>query len=386
MGTGSLKNMFKAINLGNTYEHHPDAVIVIDYYKNIISWNKQAESLFEYTPKEALKKNISLIFGKDVDKIYKSLNENKSIILSTKTKSTKELIIEATCSDAEVKNEVIIAIRNVTQSHKVVENIINEYDNLVNISKNKSSFIASLSHELRTPMHSIIGFSQALLDGLGGELTEKQKKYVSIVSKNANNLLALLNSLLDLSKIESGKMEYSYKVFDVVSLISSVAETMNPMIQEKKLELTFDFDDVVKKNVYSDENHIRQIIQNLFSNSIKFTEIGSIRIKAMHPDLDFVKEQGLTPKEDYTDKSYLMITVADTGIGIADDEQSIIFDEYRQLDRANSKKYGGTGLGLAIAKKILLELGGTIWVESELGEGSTFNLIFPIERPKESAN
>lgn len=382
MDTKNLKNIFKNIRISDTYDKYPDAVLSFDFQKNIVIWNKQAQNLFGYTKKEIVGKNVNYIFNEDTEKIYKGLNENRSVAISARTKSNTEIIAEVTCADLEGQSEIIIAIRDITRSRKAIEKIVAEYDNVLNESQNKSSFVSSLSGELRTPMHSIIGFSQALLDGLGGELSEKQKKYVSIISKNANNLLALLNSLLDLSKIEAGKMEYSFKIFDVISLINSIVEIVNPILAEKKVELSVDLSDIIKKSIYSDENHLRQILLNILTNAVKFIDLGSISIKVLHPDLEFIRYQGIEVLPEYTDKSFLMFSIADTGIGIAENDINYIFDEYRQLDRTNSKKYGGTGLSLAITKKITEGLGGKIWVESELGEGSTFSFIIPIDRPK----
>ncbi|MCK7516060.1 MAG: ATP-binding protein [Desulfobacterales bacterium] len=127
---------------------------------------------------------------------------------------------------------------------------------------------------------------------------------------------------------------------------------------------------------------IRQVLLNILTNAVKFTEIGSVNLKVIHPDLEFLKYQGINVPVNYTDKSYLMFSVTDTGIGIAEENLNNIFSEYRQFDRSASKKYGGTGLGLAISKKILEHLGGIIWVESEQTQGSTFSFIIPIERPK----
>jgi signal transduction histidine kinase len=239
-----------------------------------------------------------------------------------------------------------------------------------------------LSHELRTPVHSIIGFSQALLDGISGKLAEKQEKYVSIVSKNATSLLTLLNNILDLSKIEAGKMEFNFKNFDVIQLINSVTEITEHFAEDKKLAFSVDLSDVVRRNIYSDENMLRQVLLNILNNAVKFTEIGSVNIKVLHPDLEFLKSHGVTVPFDSTDKSYLMFSVTDTGIGISDEDSKNIFDEYRQFDRSASKKYGGTGLGLAITKKILNNLGGSIWVESEYSQGSTFSVVIPVDRPK----
>lgn len=376
----NLKSLFKGFYNYETYNQHPDAVIIINYKKNIVFWNKRAQKIFEFTSRDVIGKNIGVIFNEEIEKIYQNLVENKSTVLAARTKANHELFVEITCSNVENKEEVIISVRDVTKNQKIIEKLLIEYENMQGISKNKSKFIANLSHELRTPMHSVIGFSQALLDGLGGDLSDKQAKYVNIISRNANSLHSLLNSILDISRIEAGKMEYNYRYFDIVQLINSVVEAINPFLKDKKLDFSMDLADVQKRNIYSDENLLRQVLINLVSNAVKFTESGSVHIKATHPDLNFIEYQGLEIPKAFTAKSYLMVSVSDTGMGIVEEELNNIFDEYRQLDKSISKKFGGTGLGLAITRKILAEMNGVIWVESEIGQGATFSFIIPIEK------
>ncbi|OGI21738.1 MAG: hypothetical protein A2287_05710 [Candidatus Melainabacteria bacterium RIFOXYA12_FULL_32_12] len=377
-----FKSLFKQNLSYEISDNYPDGLIVINYQKSVVYWNKKAQELFGFSKKEVIGKNIGFIFADEVEKVYQSLGENRSLVLSVRTKLDQEIFVEITCADANNKEEMLITVRDVTKTQKLLEGLKAELDKTAKASQNKSSFVASLSHELRTPVHSMIGFSQALLDGISGRLTEKQEKYVSIISKNATNLLALLNNVLDLSKIEAGKMEFNFKNFDVVQVINSVTEVISHFAADKKLEFTVDLSDVIKRSIYSDENMLRQVLLNVLNNAVKFTEIGSLSLKVIHPDLEFIRYQGINVPPDFTDKSYLMFSITDTGIGIAEEDVNNIFDEYRQFDRSASKKYGGTGLGLAITKKILNHLGGVIWVESEYSQGSTFSFIVPVERPK----
>ncbi len=378
----NLKSLFKGIRSYECYKDFPDAVIVISYSQNVRFWNKRAKKIFGYTENEILGKNIGLIFSDDSEKIGTVLGKDKPIIFSARTKEDKEIFVEISCVDIKENEDILICARDVSKNQKILEKLLLEYENSHKIIKNKSSFIADLSNDLRTPLHSIIGFSQALIDGLGGDLNEKQMKYVTIIDKNSNSLLALLSNVLDLSKIEAGKMEFNFKHFDVIQLIHAVLEQMTAQLKDKKIELSSDLTDVVKRNIFSDENMLRQVLLNILNNAVKFTESGSVSLKVMHPDLEFLDYQRIEVPPEYTDKSYLMFSVTDTGIGIAENELNNIFDEFRTVDKNISKKYGGTGLSLAITRKLLSELGGIIWVESEQTQGSTFSFIIPVERPK----
>lgn len=376
----NIKSLFKGIQVQEGYDNYPDAVIIINFQKNITYWNKRAKQIFGFSKRDVIGKNIGIIFSDDVEKVYQHIAEAKCTVLTARTKNEKEIFVEICSSEADENDEIIIAARDVTKNQKIIEKLLLEYDKVLAVSKNKSSLIANLSHELRSPIHFIIGFGQVLLDGLGGKLSEKQEKYVQLINKNANNLLAFLNNILDLSKIEAGKMEVNYKLFDVIQFVNSLTESFMPVAQDKKLNFTVDLSDVVKKNINTDENLLRQILINILTNAIKYTDMGSINMKVSHPDLDMVNNFGIEIQPDFTDKSYMMFSVTDTGIGIPDNALKSIFDEFRQLDKTMNKKYGGTGLGLAITKKLLKVLGGSINVESELKQGSTFSFIIPIER------
>lgn len=384
----SIKSLFKGIISLEELDSYPDAVVIVNKQRNIIFWSRRAEEILGLERKYVVNRNLEAIFGESIKKIYQKSGENQSLIIKfadtpeRKIKRNGNVFIEITCNYQVNKEEQILVFRDVTKNQTLIEKLMSEYEKVLNISLNKSGFIADLSHEIRTPIHSIIGFSQALIDGLGGELSDKQKKYISIISKNANNLLTLLNSILDISKIEAGKMEFNFKPFDVHQLLNLVSEIINPMLKEKKLNFTLELSDQVKRSIYSDENMLRQVLLNLLTNAVKFTELGDIKMKVSYPELETVKMHGFSIPDEFTEKSYLMFQIADTGIGIAKEDFENIFNEYRQLDRAASKKYGGTGLGLPITLKILRELGGVIWVVSEVSKGSIFSFIIPIERIK----
>jgi hypothetical protein len=226
----------------------------------------------------------------------------------------------------------------------------------------KSQFLANMSHELRTPLNSIIGFSDVLLEeGLEegfGKLNEKQKKYAHNINTSGRHLLGIINDILDISKIEAGKMELEPEQFELEEIISELKNTLEPLVKKKQLIL--DVDTNQECPVYADKLKIKQMLYNLFSNAIKFTpEKGKIAI-----DIDYGDED-------------ITIGVSDSGIGIPPEEQDKIFESFRQLDSNSNRQYQGTGLGLALVKKIIEMHGGQIWVESESGKGSTFKFTLP---------
>ena len=223
----------------------------------------------------------------------------------------------------------------------------------------KSEFLASVSHELRTPMNAIIGYTKLMLDGLDGDLTEQQNADLERVVQAADNLLGLINGLLDLAKIEAGKMELSIEEVDVPLVIDDVIELVRPSADAKSLSLRAEIASALPA-AWADRSRIRQVLVNLMANAVKFTEHGGVTIRASMVD------------------GWITVAVADTGVGIPPEAQTYIFDEFRQVDASTTRRYGGTGLGLAISKRLIALHGGRIWVDSSVGIGSTFLFTLPV--------
>jgi signal transduction histidine kinase/DNA-binding response OmpR family regulator len=227
----------------------------------------------------------------------------------------------------------------------------------------KSQFLSNMSHELRTPLNSILALSSILLARMDGDLTEEQEKQIKIIEKSGKSLLHLINDILDISKIEAGRMDLIVSEYDVADFLHSIEITIRPMVREADLEFAIEREGHIDFHS-TDENKLKQILLNLLSNAIKFTPKGKVTLSVKRTKFDDVLE----------------FCVADTGIGIEAGHFDSIFDPFRQLDGTATRKYGGTGLGLALTKKLVELLGGRIWVESETGKGSRFSFALPAQR------
>jgi signal transduction histidine kinase/HAMP domain-containing protein len=223
----------------------------------------------------------------------------------------------------------------------------------------KSEFLASVSHELRTPMNAIIGYTKLMLDGLDGDMNEQQVADLQRVAQAADNLLGLINGLLDLAKIEAGKMELNAEEVDVHVVVEEVIELIRPQADAKGLALEMDVP-LALPAAFADRARVRQVLVNLAANAVKFTERGSVTVAAASAD------------------GWITLSVPDTGVGISPEAQAYIFDEFRQADSSTTRRYGGTGLGLAISKRLVGLHGGRIWVDSNMGTGSTFRFTLPV--------
>jgi signal transduction histidine kinase len=225
-------------------------------------------------------------------------------------------------------------------------------------SRHKSEFLANMSHELRTPLNAIIGFSEVLAEKMFGEVNEKQAEYLADILESGRHLLSLINDILDLSKIEAGRMELEPSDFDLPAAIENALILVRERAQRRAIRLGHDVDERLGK-IHGDERKVKQVLLNLLSNALKFTPEGG-RIDVRAAAHDGVAE----------------ISVSDTGVGIAPEDQEAVFEEFKQVGMA-SKKVEGTGLGLAISRKFIELHGGRMWVESQPGKGATFTFTLP---------
>jgi len=236
------------------------------------------------------------------------------------------------------------------------------YAQLETTSRHKSEFLANMSHELRTPLNAIIGFSEVLLERMFGELNPKQDEYLQDIMTSGRHLLSLINDILDLSKIEAGRMELELTKFDLPAAMENALTLVRGRAEAHAIALTQDVDQRLGEFV-ADERKLKQVLVNLLSNAVKFTpEGGRVDVRAAPAD------------------GGVEISVSDTGIGIAPEDQEAIFEEFRQAGGDYTRKREGTGLGLSLARKFVELHGGRLWVKSEMGNGSTFTFTLP-ERP-----
>jgi signal transduction histidine kinase len=267
--------------------------------------------------------------------------------------SEKEIALLKTFAD-----QAVIAIQNARLFHEIQD----KSRQLEVANKHKSEFLANMSHELRTPLNAIIGFSEVLLERMFGELNEKQDDYLKDIHSSGKHLLTLINDILDLSKVEAGRMELEPSTFDLPSAISNAMTLVRERAHRHGIKLVLGADPNLGE-IVADERKLKQILVNLLSNAVKFTpDGGRIDINA-HRDADNV-----------------VIAVRDTGIGIAREDQDAVFEEFRQVGRNYTNKQEGTGLGLALTRKFVELHGGKIWLDSEPAKGSTFTFTIPIQR------
>ncbi len=300
-----------------------------------------------------------------IEQIFQTGNKSSGEFTAEDGSSWSVQVTPVTDEDGKVVG-VLETCRDITEK-KEAEKLLQE-KKLAEIANNtKSEFLANMSHELRTPLNSIIGFSDILYEQMFGKLNEKQLKYVGNISKSGKHLLDLINSILDLSKVEAGKLELDYKEFKLADKLRTTETILSPIAEKKNIKIEIEIDSKLT-TIFADEAKFAQIMYNLLDNAIKFSyENGVVEVSARKKE------------------SLVEISVKDTGIGIKDEDQSKLFKPFSQINSFSSKEYQGVGLGLSLVKQIVHLHGGYVWFRSKTGEGSTFVFTIPISGNLRSA-
>jgi PAS domain S-box-containing protein len=358
-------------------ESVPDAIVIVDMLGNIQSVNKQTEEMFGYQRGEIMGSKIELLMPSRFKEAHadhrdgfvshpKTRKMGEGMQLFAKRKNGDEFPVEISLSKIETEDGFMVcsSIRDVTNQKRIENELTEAIKNAENAVKSKQQFLSNMSHEIRTPMNAIIGFTKVILKT---ELTPKQKEYLSAIKMSGDTLIVLINDILDLAKVDAGKMVFEKEPFKLSLSISTMLHLFETKIQEKNLELIVKYDQRIPEVLVGDAIRLHQIILNLVSNAVKFTSEGKITIGVRKLTED---EENIT----------IEFSVSDTGIGIETKKIDKIFENFQQAHSQTSRIFGGTGLGLAIVKQLVEAQGGSIEVESEVDKGSTFNFVLAFKK------
>ena len=280
----------------------------------------------------------------------------------------KARLLTEQSSDLEIKN------REIEMARLGLEE---KAEQLALSSQYKSEFLANMSHELRTPLNSLLILAKLLADNPQKNLSDKQMEFARTIHNAGSDLLSLINDILDLSKVEAGKMDVRPAPVVLAGVCDYVGSNFGPLAEQQGLELVVELEEGCPESVVTDEQRLQQVLKNLLSNALKFTEVGSVRLSVHQPPADMLFA---TPTLNEAE-TVVAFSVTDTGIGVPSEKLEPIFEAFQQADGTTSRRYGGTGLGLSISREIARLLGGAIAVSSETGQGSTFTLFVPATYP-----
>ena len=357
--TQRQKEMFEAM-----YNASTESIAIMDMSSQFQTVNPAYLKMTGFTHEEMLQTScVELSHPDDLEHSKKGLSGLHTVgyvkDFEKRCKIKDGRYIDINMSAVMLKNpdRILVNVRDITQEKRVKQIIIQERNKALDATRVKSEFLANMSHEIRTPMNGIIGMSHLALQT---SLNTKQQHYLQKIDSSAKSLLGIINDILDFSKIEAGKLSIEKIEFDMFKVIENVINLIEFKAHEKNLEIIVDYDKSIGKNFFGDSLRLGQILTNLMSNAVKFTEFGEVGI--------YIKK---------INKNRFKFSVKDTGIGLKQEEQAKLFHSFSQADGSTTRKYGGTGLGLSISKQLVELMGGTIWVESEFGKGS--EVIFEIE-------
>ncbi len=352
------------------FSSSPVAVALLEIDGTVTSWNPSAERLFGYTAEDAIGRNIDdLVAGRDDLRQEARSYTERGIAGDAVHLITRRTRKDGTLVDVEVFGAPVVVAGELAGLYAMYHDIgelQRARQQAEAATEAKSAFLATMSHEIRTPLNAVIGMTGLLLDT---PLAAEQRGYAEVIRSSGDALLGVINDILDFSKIEAGRLELERTPFDLRDCVESALELVAAGALKKGLDIAYDLDPEAPSGIVGDETRLRQVLINLLNNAVKFTDRGEVVLTGEAERLDSVPG----------DRYRLHFAVRDTGIGIPEDRMDRLFESFSQVDRSTTRRYGGSGLGLAISRRLVELMGGRMWAESRLGEGSTFHFTIEAE-------
>ncbi|WP_342247151.1 response regulator [Pseudomonas sp. OTU5201] len=361
-------------------EASPNAIVLVDTQGRIAMVNRQTEQLFGHSRQEMLGSPVEMLLPEALREAHVALREGfqrkpeqrrmgNNRELFGQHRDGRQIPLEVGLSPIRAGRELLVqaVIIDISERRAAEQRLRDQAEQLMLANRYKSEFLANMSHELRTPLNSILILSDQLRQNMVGNLTEKQTRHADIVHRAGSDLLQLINDVLDLAKVEAGRMQLKLEPLNVQDMLAELDGSLRPMAEIKGLRLSTHVQAGVPRVIHSDRVRLHQILRNLLSNALKFTEQGDVELSV---ELD--------PAAAIDEREVLRFVVRDTGIGVPEDQHERIFQAFQQIDGSTSRRFGGTGLGLAITRQLVLALDGDISLESVPGRGSRFTVRLPV--------
>ena len=338
----------------------PDALILCGKDGKIQWVNDVAAEIFETSKMHLLTSNISDFIENPMNLISSSVIMHKPVI----TKFVdKEIYFDMTVK--EIAEGYVLDFRDAVQNSAIAQN-----DKTEEINREKNNFLLKLANDLKSPIQSIVGFSQAMADGLGGEMSEQQEKYIRIINKNSSELMYFVGKLLELSQTESALKEPDKKTLDVLALANSVARFNEQLYKGKEVKISIKPEEDFKKTISTDEEILKNILQDVLEIILKSVDMGEVAITLSNPNDEFISSKNLAPAQ------YTMISLSTSALLLSENDLECMFDPYTILDSTNRKNVL-RAMVLASVKNLVQSLNGIVWVESQILKNTSFNIIIP---------
>lgn len=353
----------------------PIPIIIITRSGDITFANKEALTLFGTN--SLRNKNITSYLQDNSDYLENFMQTSTIIKISNELDEEKLLLAKAVPVNNDAR--LMITLSDISETTKNIDSLVSENEYFKKNQAEKENFIIKMSNSILSPIHSIVGFSQAILEGLGGDVSVQQEKYLSIINKNSSELLKTLERLVQMVVLDSGQYKFEIKNFDIANLINVVVNESKLKLASKKIDIKIDVEGLISQNCYTDENTVKNILTNLLENAIQSCDFGIIKIHVENLSTEFIIDNKIKIPIYEDDYAYLLLSIEDNGNGIPKEDISDIFNPYIQVNK-NSKKNLFKSILFAVTKKLVEGLEGRIWFQSEVMKGSTFTIILPVKR------
>ena len=361
-----LKNLGWFFSSYSTLDNLPDAVLIADSEGLLLSYNKRAKNIFGFLDGGFGKYNLQEII-KDYKTVVTKSAAQKQPVLTKAVLPEKEFYIELNA--VPKSSGYCIVIRNLSSLTKELK----REDKIARFNNEKNALLAKIADDITAPLSSISGFSQGLMDGLGGSLSERQEKYVNIIHNNAVELAEFMNKLLLFSKTESSIYAENYRTFDVIELVKNISKEYIDELNEKGIAFAVDADALQNRNIYTDANAFHDAYKNILETVVNTTEKGYISVKLETPNEDICANFNIK-----NPKNFLYMIIRDTGVGFAEDDKKYLCDPYAQLDKGKKNLLRAFRLG--IASILIKRTNGYITIKSEVMKGTRYDIILPVEK------
>lgn len=364
-----VKNLWWSLTAFRTINNLPDSIIFINFQGTIERANRKAYECFGFKIDDENPIKIDNIIKNGLDIIESSIKSGKPVI-ATAVIPGREFYVELNAT--KQNGGYCLAVRDLT---RLTDEVATE-EKIAKFNGEKNAMLVKLEGDIKSPITSISGFSQGLLDGIGGELTEKQAKYIKIINNNSNDLYHFMDKFLEFTYAESSLYEALFQNFDIVETIKNIVKEYNPIIEQKKLSLDFDYDSIDKRTIYSDAKALPKIVHNILEVAVGMTETGYISINLKNSDERTALKFGVAAPEMLN--GFIHLSIKDTGTGIPEEEMRYLCEPYAQLEKG--KKNFLRSLNLGTSTILTKRAKGSIVINSEVMKGTTYDIILPIEK------
>jgi len=328
MNLFALFSNFSRPKKDDMFNIYPDGIFIVSMDGRILDVNLKIVELFGYSRFDMVGQYFSEYIQGGSGLLNKIVAQKAPSITKAQTAREEDVFVEVAAAKDLENDRVFVTIRNVTQNYKM-QNVVNgEFEIAKKIIDEKNSFLCEISPEIISSLDSVVGFSKALLEGIGGHLIEKQEKYVSIINKNSKDLSFDLEKMFDFFKLESGLYKYEYKTFDIVDLLTSVAKTYEPLLESKKIVFKNDFSALTTRGAYLDPVVIEEVVKNILNISYKCSNLGTVTFNAGNPPLEFLQANGYDVTDENIKKQFAMFEIKDTSFSLTPEQLENVFNPY----------------------------------------------------------